>query len=94
MLAPVFMGKTLFSDRLTSPLFSVYLSYSPCSLSLSVDRKVLGYKVREEQWDREQSRCQVVHMRLVWAHLELANLVAAGNQRQTKTLEKCDTQGT
>ena len=65
MLAPVFIGKTLFSDRLTSPLFSVYLSYSPCSLSLSVDRKVLGYKVREEQWDREQSRCQVVHMRLV-----------------------------
>lgn len=93
MLDTVFIGKTLFSDKLTSCLFSVYLSSSPCSLHLTMDRKALGYKVREKQWERKQSRCQVVHMKLVCAHLELANIVASGNQRQTKALELCDTQG-
>lgn len=56
MLVPVSTGKTLLSSRSREVLslsYKLYLSYSPCSLSLSMDSKALEWEESNE--DSEQS---------------------------------------
>lgn len=53
---PVSTGKTLFSSRsreVLSVSYKLYLSHSPCSSSLSVDREALEWEESSE--DSEQS---------------------------------------